>query len=221
MRHGEEYLCKVMRNADLMFLQRYPMDRLDVLHNEFDGKVKSNQTYPSNSLYNVSGRSRNISSFSNIDAVALPSSPQTSITGDKFQGSIGLAVTISNVNFVNVLPCYQCYQTHEYPITVEDTFSDIEFLLKKFSDTNTIMFGDFHISPKDSVFGKQLDDLFVKYKYKSYLDDFDTFKNSSGKVMNLDRCISNFNIEISDVCVHTDVEPFEQGHYALRYELKY
>ena len=67
---------------------------------------------------------------------------------------------------------------------------------------------------------KEMDDMLKEYGFTSHLDNYDTFKSREG-MMNLDRLISNFAIDISDIIVHnTDID-IEQGHFPISYTLNW
>lgn len=146
----------------------------------------------------------------------LPSRQLVQAIGDKWQGCTALKGTYnSQVTLVSVLPCFPA-NVGEYPVTMEDSLKDIDYLLSNLKDSKTIIAGDLHWTPEIS----EVNRLIEKHGFKSYLDGHKTFKNGSGQYINLDKLIANFDIEISDVKVYTD-DSITQGHFPITYTVSW
>ena len=117
------------------------------------------------------------------------------------------------MNIISFLPCYQT-EGEEFPISFSQTRQDIKFLLEKFKDKPTIIMGDFHCPPKTDT----IDDIIERNGFKSYLDKYPTFRKvGTDQFFNLDKCISNTDISLSDVKVHDVADGV--GHMAITYTL--
>ena len=212
LRHGWEYFKKNLDKADLAVLQRFPRKQKGELMNLMsECRAYMVESCPPEDLCLAIARNKNCSSFSSVESITLPSAQHVMALGDKSQGCTALKVVIAGVNIVSFLPCYQT-EGGEFPISFGDTKMDIKFLLEKFKDEPTIIIGDFHVDPTVDV----INSLIETNGFKSYLDKYKTFRNN-GNFFNLDKCISNIDISLSDVRVD-DVED-SVGHMAITYTL--
>ena len=83
-----------------------------------------------------------------------------------------------------------------------------------FKDKPTIIMGDFHVDPTVGT----INEVITLNGFKSHLDKHKTFrKHGTDEFFNLDKCISNIDISLSDIKVD-DVED-SVGHMAITYTL--
>ena len=214
LRHGWDYFKNNLDKADLAVLQRFPRSRKGELMSLMtDCRAYMVESCPPLDLCLAIARNKNCSSFSSVESVTLPSAQHVMALGDMMQGCTALKVLIGGVNIVSFLPCYQTFGT-EFDISVGDTKSDIKFLLEKFKDEPTVIMGDFHSDPKED----NINSVLKINGFKSYLDKYNTFrKHGTGEFFNLDKCISNIDISLSDVKVDDVTDSV--GHMAITYTL--
>lgn len=214
LRHGWDYFKKNLDKADLAVLQRFPRKQKGELMSLMtECRAYMVESCPPEDLCLAIARNRHCSSFSGVESITLPSAQHVMALGDKFQGCTALKVVIAGVNIISFLPCYQTSGT-EFDISFGDTKMDIKFLLEKFKDEPTIIMGDFHVSPDVSV----INEVIASNGFKSYLDRYNTFrKHGTDEFFNLDKCISNIDISLSDVKVDDVEDSF--GHMAITYTL--
>lgn len=215
LRHGWDYFKKQVENVDLALLQRFPRNKKGELMNLMDGcRSYMVESCPPEDLCLSIARNSNCSSFGGVESITLPSAQHVMALGDKFQGCTALKVVINNVNFISFLPCYQS-SGGEFPISFIETKTDIKFLLDMFKDKPTVIVGDFHVDPSVYV----ITDMIASFGFTSHLDNYKTFrKQGTDEFFNLDKCISNIDISLSDINV-ADV-PTSHGHMAITYTLK-
>ena len=116
-----------------------------------------------------------------------------------------------------MLPCFP-ENVGEFPVQESDLLKDVEYILSEMKDTPSIIAGDFHMDPNH----KEINQLIGDYGFKSYLDSYPTFKTNSGKLINLDKMISNADIKVKDIKVHTEnTKEISQGHYPITYEISW
>jgi len=213
LRLGWDVLERQVEKADIILLQRFPKEEQKKLCNIIDRVFITDSVGP-NQLSLVIGKTEKVSSIGSLETITLPSQQLITAIANPWQGCTALKGVIGSVNIISVLPCFPEI-TGEYPVLQEDSIKDVKFLLEKYKDSETIIAGDFHMAPN-----KEMDDMLKEYGFTSYLDNYDTFKSREG-MMNLDRLISNFDIDISDIIVHnTDID-IEQGHFPISYTLNW
>lgn len=217
LRHGWDYFARNANEADMLVLQRFPEEKQPDLCEATECRCFIEQSVPPFPLSLVLAKRKNVSTFSGTGTVQLPSSQHVCAVQDQWQGSIAMKTQVSGMNIVNFLPCFP-QEGGEFPLSEKENNDDIEFILKQFKDEPTIIIGDFHWDP----YYRPLNRLLEKYGYKSYLDGYSTFykPGSDGKCFNLDKVVSNVDIELDNVSVDTDVEK-EEGHLAILYDLKF
>ena len=214
LRHGWEYFTEHLAKADIAVLQRFPKQKKPILVELMSGcRAYMVESCPPLDLGLVIARNRHAPSFSGVESITLPNAQHVMAVGDAWQGCTALKTVVSGVNIVSFLPCYQT-EGDEYPISFSQTRQDIKFLLEKFKDEPTVIMGDFHCPPNTAM----VDDIIENNGFKSYLDKYATFRKvGTDQFFNLDKCISNTDISLSDVKVH-DVED-GVGHMAITYTL--
>ena len=216
LRLGWDTLERVSSNVDFMLLQRFPKDKYKQLCNII-GKAFLTESVNPNGWCLAIGRANGLSSVSSIETIQLPSTQLIQAVGDPWQGCNALKGSYSGVNIVSALPCFP-ENVGEYPVSKADNENDIEHLLKTLKDEPTIIAGDFHFNPSDM----KINELLEKYNFKSYIDGHKTFKNANGHMINLDKLVCNFDIEVSDVVVHADdMNTIEQGHFPITYTISW
>lgn len=214
LRHGWEYFENVLKNCDIAVLQRFPRNKKAALYDIMDNcRSYMVESCPPHGLCLAIARNNNSPKFGGIESVTLPSAQHVIAIGDPWQGCTALKTVIYGVNIVSFLPCYET-NGNEYDISFGDTKTDIKFLLEKFKDEPTIIIGDFHVEPTvDSI-----NSIIESNGFKSYLDKYNTFrKQGTDDFFNLDKVVSNTDIDITGVQVH-DV-PEGIGHMAITYNL--
>ena len=215
LRLGWDVLEKLASDSDFLLLQRFPKDKQKELC-EITGKVFTAESVSADSFGLVLARAEGLSSIGSVETMYLPSRQLVQAIGDKWQGCTALKGTYnSQVTLVSVLPCFPA-NVGEYPVTMEDSLKDIDYLLSNLKDSKTIIAGDLHWTPEIS----EVNRLIEKHGFKSYLDGHKTFKNGSGQYINLDKLIANFDIDISDVKVYTD-DSITQGHFPITYTVSW
>tara|TARA_B100001057_G_scaffold219876_1_gene220278 strand:+ start:8731 stop:9435 length:705 start_codon:yes stop_codon:yes gene_type:complete len=212
LRLGWDALVKASNNVDFLLLQRFPRDKYKELCN-ITGKAFLTESINPDGWCLAIGRTDGMSSISGIETIQLPSTQLIHAIGDPWQGCNVLKGTYNNINLVSALPCFPA-SLGEFPVTKADNELDIEHILATFQDAPTIIAGDFHFSPSDM----KINELLEKYNFKSYLDGHKTFKNPMSHMINLDKLVCNFEIEVSDIVVHADkMDSIEQGHFPITY----
>ena len=216
LRHGWEYFTKHLANADIAVLQRFPKQKKPLLVELMSGcRAYMVESCPPLDLGLVIARNRHAPFFSGTESITLPNAQHVMALGDARQGCTALKSVVSGVNIISFLPCYQT-EGEEFPISFSQTRQDIKFLLEKFKDEPTIIMGDFHCPPNTDT----VDDIIERNGFTSHLDRYATFRHpTTGEFFNLDKCISNIDITLSEVKVH-DVED-SVGHMAISYKLTY
>lgn len=216
LRHGWEYFTEHLANAEIAVLQRFPKQKKPTLVELMSGcRAYMVESCPPLDLGLVIARNRHAPSFSGTESITLPNAQHVMAVGDAWQGCTALKSVVSGVNIISFLPCYQT-EGEEFPISFSQTRQDIKFLLEKFKDEPTIIMGDFHCPPKTDT----VDDIIERNGFTSHLDRYATFRQpTTGEFFNLDKCISNIDITLSEVKVH-DVED-GVGHMAISYKLTY
>jgi hypothetical protein len=162
------------------------------------------------------GRKRDSCTLQGMDTIVLPNKQHCCAIEDYWQGTVAMKTTIvGGVGLVNILPCF-ANDSGEFPIYKQQTLKDIEFVLQQCTDDPFIIVGDFHLSPDN----EELSTLLEKYKFRSLLDNIDTFYNTNNEnPFNLDRFITNSDVvSISDIFVDYDVKN-KNGHLAISYNL--
>ena len=212
LRHGWDYLDKLLNTSDIALLQRFPRDMNPKLCDSMTGgrTILISSLPPSGNLCIAIARRRSSSSFTGTEEISLPSKQHVIAEGDEWQGCMALRATISNIDYISFLPCYPT--VGEFPITDDVRLKDIEFILEKSKNTPTIIAGDFHVDEKC----EKTNALIKKYGFKSYLDNHATFTQGD-RDFNLDKLISNVDISIENVIVYK--EDVERGHHAIMYDL--
>jgi hypothetical protein len=216
LRHGWDYFVKNTTDVDYVILQRFPKNKRIGLCELLDnGKVFMVESSPPNNLCLAIGRHNSATQFSGTESITLPSAQHVMALDDEWQGCTALKTVVSGINLVSFLPCFEA-QGGEYPIVFSETKSDILFLLNKFKDEPTVIMGDFHVDNTDS----RINHLIKNAGFTSYLDNYKTFRSTSGDgdFFNLDKCISNIPIKLANVRI-SDVED-GMGHMAIRYTLE-
>jgi hypothetical protein len=216
LRHGWEYFKRNVEKADIAVLQRFPKNKKSALMEIMSGcRSYMVESCPPLEMGLAIARNRHAPAFSGVESITLPSAQHVMAIGDSWQGCTALKTVISGVNIISFLPCYKT-EGNEFPLSEGDTKIDVRFLLDKFKDTPTIIMGDFHVSPQCEWLTLTLE----TYNFKSYLDKYKTFRGHDGETyFNLDKCISNIDIELTDVRVD-DVQD-APGHQAITYTLSY
>lgn len=213
LRHGWEYFTKNLAKADLALLQRFPRSRKGSLFDLMDNcRSYMVESCPPHDLCLVVARNNNVSKFSGVESITLPSAMHVMALGEPSQGCTALKTVISGVNFISFLPCYSSPEG-EYPISESETKTDIKFLLDRFENEPTIIFGDFHFSPHEHT----VNDIIKRKGFKSHLDDVNTFNGHNLSFFNLDKCVSNIDIKLTDIAV--DKVEGVVGHMAITYTL--
>ena len=216
LRLGWDTLEKASSGVDFLLLQRFPKEKQKELCNII-GKAFLTESINPDGWCLAIGRADGLSSVGCIETIQLPSTQLIQAVGDPWQGCSALKGIYNGINLVSFLPCFP-ENVGEYPVTKADNENDIESLLSTLADTPSIIAGDFHFSPSD----KNINDLLEKYGFKSYLDGHKTFKNPSGHMINLDKLVSNFEIEVSDIVVHTEnMDKIAQGHFPITYTISW
>lgn len=215
LRLGWPILEKLAGQSDFLLLQRFPKDKQKELCN-ITGKAFLTESVTHKNLSLAIGRADGLSSVGGVETISLPSSQLVQAVGNEWQGCTALKGMYNNKLLVSVLPCYPELMG-EFPITKEDNEKDIKFLLETFKDEPTIIAGDFHFGPEDNA----INELIKEYGFKSYLDGHKTFKTTSGQMINLDKLLCNFAIDISDVIVHNIDNDIQQGHFPITYTLSW
>lgn len=216
LRLGWDTLEKASSGVDFLLLQRFPKEKQKELCNII-GKAFLTESINPDGWCLAIGRADGLSSVGCIETIQLPSTQLIQAIGDPWQGCSALKGIYNGINLVSFLPCFP-ENVGEYPVTKADNENDIESLLSTLADTPSIIAGDFHFSPSD----KNINDLLEKYGFKSYLDGHKTFKNPSGHMINLDKLVSNFEIEVSDIVVHTEnMDKIAQGHFPITYTISW
>lgn len=216
LRLGWDTLEKASSGVDFLLLQRFPKEKQKELCN-ITGKAFLTESINPDGWCLAIGRADGLSSVGCIETIQLPSTQLIQAVGDPWQGCSALKGIYNGINLVSFLPCFP-ENVGEYPVTKADNENDIESLLSTLADTPSIIAGDFHFSPSD----KNINDLLEKYGFKSYLDGHKTFKNPSGHMINLDKLVSNFEIEVSDIVVHTEnMDKIAQGHFPITYTISW
>ena len=215
LRLGWDVFETSSNKADIMLLQRFPKKEYKELCNVANRAFLADSVRP-NQLSLAICRSDKVNSMGGVETITLPSHQLVTSIGNPFQGSTALKIILGQVSIVSVLPCYP-EQTGEYPVSEADLEKDIKFLLEMFKDTPTIVAGDFHTSPRHESINKLINDN----GFKSYLDSHKTFKTSDGQMINLDRLLCNFDVDISDIIVHNTDNDIQQGHFPITYTLSW
>ena len=215
LRHGWDYFKKNLDNVDIAALQRFPKSKRPDLCDALDGKVFMVESCPPRNLCVVVARSRNAPQFSGTESITLPSAQHVMALEDAWQGCTALKTTISGVNIVSFLPCFE-FDSGEYPITFGHSKSDIRFILDKFKDEPTIIMGDFHVD----AYNEDINSMIGRYGFTSHLNRAKTFRSKvDGELFNLDKCISNIPINITNLKV--DETEDGVGHHDITYTLEY
>jgi len=214
LRHGWDYFAKNLNKADLAVLQRFPRNKKSSLYEVMDDcRSYMVESCPPNELCLAIARNNNVSNFSGVEAITLPSAMHVIALGEPSQGCTALKTVIDGVNFVSFLPCYST-ENEEYPISESETKSDIKFLLDRFEKEPTIIMGDFHFSPDEYT----VNDIIKRKGFVSHLDNVNTFIGNNLTFFNLDKCISNIDIKLSNIQV--DKVEDQIGHMAITYTLE-
>lgn len=209
LRYGYKYISSLAIEADLVFLQRFPKDKKSDLQNTLGQRVFMVESCPPHNLCLAIGRTVGSPNFDNTESIVLPSYEDVMKTDDAWQGCTALKTVINGVNFVNVLPAYESDKMSDF-----NRKSDLSFLLKRFKDNPTIIFGDFHVKPNAVATNQCIE----SNGFKSYIDDAMSFKGCAEKpAFNLDKCISNIDITIDNITVHP--VPTDRGHFAITYNV--
>jgi hypothetical protein len=215
LRHGWEYFKRNVEKADIAVLQRFPRAKKGELMELMSGcRSYMVESCPPLDLCLGIARNRHAPNFSGVESITLPSAQHVMALEDPFQGCTALKTIINGVNLVSFLPCYKT-EGGEFPISFVETKADIKFLLERFKDEPTIIMGDFHVDPSID----NINHIIKSHGFTSYLDNVRTFrKHGTDEFFNLDKCISNVDIEISGVSVD-DVSD-SVGHMAITYNLQ-
>ena len=219
LRWGWDYLEKVIKNIDIVLLQRFPKDKKSDLERELGGRSFMVESTPGvGELCVAIGKSNSAPIFSDTESITLPSVHHVIVADDPFQGCTALKTVVNGVNLISMLPCYQQYGD-EYPILELERTGDIEHVLSQFKDTPTIIAGDFHKHPDCDTTNK----IIEKYGFKSHLDEYNTWHMPDKDPSNLDKMISNFELDISDVIVYDEGIRTKniQGHIAIGYTVSF
>lgn len=218
LRHGWDYLDKLLQSSDIAILQRYPKDMNPELCDSMDNgrAVMANTMPPVGKLAVAIARRKGVTSFSGSEEIKLPSYQHVIAEGDHWLGCVALRVRYNDINIISFLPCYPT--VGEFPVTDEERLKDIDYILSLHKDEPTIIAGDFHVDEKC----KKTNELLDKYDFTSYLDKYKTFTKSDGDIINLDKLVSNINMKVNDVEVHVKKfdDKIKQGHHAITYEIE-
>jgi hypothetical protein len=220
---GLDYFCNAAKDADVFLLQRVPMEAKKDIESIIDCRLFFLESTPGvGNLCVAMGKKRVGNPFSKMKSITLPSYEKVVKIGgnDKAQGCTALRAQLGGINIITFLPCYSQDNSDINSIHVNDLDrkSDIEFLLNLYKDRPTIIAGDFHTSPHD----KTTEFLLHKYDFKSYLDEYNTYIKPNKSPFNLDKLVSNIDVDISDVIVYDkDIDNSMQGHLAISYRLEY
>lgn len=214
-RYGFDYLVPLVRDVDLLFLQRVPKEQKSPLSVLSGYRVFMLESCPPSGACLAIARTTQRLWFDDVEAIVLPSHDSVSAYPDTWQGCTALKVVVNDVNFVNVLPAHE-KKDADGNIVISDFLrkADVEFLLKRFEDEPTVIIGDFHVKPNAEGTNSTL----AKYDFKSYIDEAKSFKCGEGKpAFNLDKCVSNIDITVDNIKVHTT--PTDRGHFAITYDM--
>jgi len=229
MQRGIDYLRTAAKDADVFLLQRVPMEAKKEIENVLDCRLFLLESTPGvGNLCVAMGKNHIGHPFSKMKSVILPSYEKVIEIGknNKSQGCTALRAQLDNVNIITFLPCYpqdnnDNNDNNSILINDLDRRSDIEFLLNLYKDRPTIIAGDFHTipgSPQDETTKHLLD----KYGFKSHLDEYDTWYVPDHIPSNLDKLVSNIDVDISDVVVYNEnINNSMRGHLAISYRLEY
>ena len=218
MKWGIDYFRNAAKNADVFLLQRVPMEAKKDIESIIGCRLFFLESTPGvGNLCVAMGKNHTNQPFSKMKSITLPSYEKVVEISETSQGCTALRAQFKGANIITFLPCYP---QDNSPITINDLDrkSDIEFLLNLYKDRPTIIAGDFHTSPHD----KTTEFLLHKYDFKSYLDEYNTYVKPNKSPFNLDKLVSNIDIDISDVIVYDkDIDNSMRGHLAISYSLEY
>lgn len=225
LRRGMDYFRNAAKDADVFLLQRVPKEHKKEIESIIGARSFMLESTPEvGNLCLAIAKTKNGHSFSNIKSVPLPSYDKVMKFGedDKFQGCTALRARLDGANIITFLPCYE-QDNNESPYAIHDSDrkSDIQFLLNLYKDRPTIIAGDFHTVPGDRRdFGTT--HILQQYNFKSYLDEYNTWHIPDHQNTNLDKLISNIDIDITDVIVYNkNIDTSIKGHLAISYTLEY
>ena len=216
LRLGWDLLEKVSSHAEYYLLQRFPKDKQKELCNVADRVHMTESVPPNFDLNLVVGRGPG-GTLGSIETIDLPSEQLIRAVGNPWQGCNALKCNVGVINLISMLPCFP-ENVGEFPVQESDLLKDVEYILSEMKNTPSIIAGDFHMDPNH----KEINQLIGDYGFKSYLDSYPTFKTNSGKLINLDKMISNADIKVKDIKVHTEnTKEISQGHYPITYEISW
>ena len=226
MARGIDYFAAAGKDTDIFLVQRVPMEKKKEIDNVINCRLFLLESTPGvGNLCVAMGKNHVGHPFSKMKSVLLPSYDKVIANGEnnKSQGCTALRAQFDNVNIITFLPCYPQDNNDNNSALINDLDrrTDIEFLLNLYKDRPTIIAGDFHTSP-GSPEDKTTEFLLQKYNYKSYLDEYNTYIKPNQSPFNLDKLISNIDVDISDVIVYNEnINNNMRGHLAISYRLKY
>lgn len=225
LRWGMDYFRNAAKDADVFLLQRVPKEHKKEIESIIGARSFMLESTPEvGNLCVAMAKTTTGESFTKMKSVPLPSYEKVVAVGanNKFQGCSALRAKLDGVNIITFLPCYpQDDSDSPTAITDLDRRADIQFLLNLYKDRPTIIAGDFHTIP-----GSPQDEntayLLEKFKFKSYLDEYNTWHKPDHISSNLDKLVSNIDIDISDAIVYNEnIDKNIQGHLAISYTLEY
>ena len=225
MQWGIEYFRNAAKDVDVFLLQRVPMEAKKEIESIIGCRLFLLESTPSSgNLCVAMGKNHSGHPFSKMKSITLPSINKVTEIGKKHksQGCTALRAQLDGVNIITFLPCYP-HDGSDGSIGITDLErkTDIEFLLNLYKDRPTIIAGDFHTSP-GSPQDKTTEFLLEKYNYKSHLDEYNTYIKPEQNPFNLDKLVSNIDVDISDVIVYNkNIDRSIQGHLAISYRLEY
>ena len=216
LRYGVDYITKLLPKVDLLFLQRYPKEHKETLTAASGHRVFMLESCPDGNLCLAIGKTTGLISFTDTEAIILPSHEAVSESNDEWQGCTALMTIINGVNFINFLLAYELKDNNNNcKLSAYYRKSDIEFILRKYKDTPTVVIGDFHVKPN----ADGTNTILQKFGFNSFIDDAKSFKACKDKeLINLDKCVSNIDITVDEIKVYDNVYT-ERGHYAITYNL--
>ena len=226
LRWGLDYFRNAAKDADVFLLQRVPMEAKKDIESIIDCRLFFLESTPGvGNLCIAMGKKRVGNPFSKMKSITLPSYEKVVKIGgnDKAQGCTALRAQLDGINIITFLPCYSQDNSDINSIRMNDLDrkTDIEFLLNLYKDRPTIIAGDFH-TISGSLQDETTSFILQKYNYKSYLDEYDTWFEPDHVPSNLDKLVSNIDVDISDVIVYNrNIDRSIQGHLAITYRLEY
>ena len=226
MKWGIEYLRNAAKDVDVFLLQRVPMEAKKEIESIIGCRLFFLESTPGvGNLCVAMGKNHSGHPFSKMKSITLPSYEKVVKIGEnhKSQGCTALRAQLDGVNIITFLPCYpqDTSDVNSTLINDLDRKTDIEFLLNLYKDRPTIIAGDFHTipgSPQDETTSF----ILQKYNYESHLDEYNTWFAPDKSPSNLDKLVSNIDVDISDVIVYNkNIDRSIQGHLAISYMLEY